>query len=105
MVNLADVSIDTITGNYVLRTGKITTNSYKYLLNDPIERYCRNRQGNMYIEFTHETVYKTKDELESELVNMDYGDIYIFTCIVQKREEFTAFFGVDEFIDKVLKDF
>lgn len=104
MINIADVSIDERTGKYVLRKGKITTHSYNYLLDNPIERYCKNRQGNMYIEFTDETIYETKEEVESELINIDYGELYIFTCLIKEREEFTAFFGADNFIDNVLKD-
>lgn len=103
-LNLADVSIDERTGKYVLRKGKITTNSYSYFLDNPIERYCKNRQGNMYIEFTDETIHETKEEIESELVNIDYGELYIFTYLIKECEEFTAYFGADDFIEKVLKD-
>lgn len=104
MINLADVSIDSVTGKYVLRIGKITTNSYKYQLYDPIERYCRNRQSNMYIEFTDETLCETKEEVESELLNIDYGEFYIFTSYIKEYEDFTAYVGAYEFIKKVLKD-
>lgn len=104
MINLADVSIDSVTGKYVLRIGKITTNYYKYQLCDPIERYCHNRQSNMCIEFTDETLCETKEEIESELINMDYGEFYIFTSYIKEYEDFTAYVGVYEFIDKVLKD-
>lgn len=103
-LNLADVSIDSVTGKYVLRTGKITTNSYKYQLHDPIERYCVNRESDVCIEFTNETIYETKDELESELLNIDYGEFYIFTSYIKEYEAFTAYVGVYEFIKKVLKD-
>ena len=103
-LNLADVSIDSVAGKYVLRIGKVTTNSYKYQLCDPIERYCRNRQSNMCIEFTDETLYETKDELENELINMDYGEFCIFTSYIKEYEDFTAYVGAYEFIDKVLKD-
>lgn len=104
MINLADVSIDSITGKYVLRTGKITTHSYKYQLCDPIERYCHNSQSNMYIEFTDETLYETKEELENELINMDYGEVYIFTSCIKEYEDFTAYVGAYEFINKVLQE-
>lgn len=104
MINLADVSIDSVTGKYVLRLGKITTSSYSYQLCDPIERYCHNRQSNMCIEFTDETLCETKEEIESELINMDYGEFYIFTSYIKEYEDFTAYVGVYEFIDKVLKD-
>lgn len=104
MIKLADVSIDSITGKYVLRIGKITTYSYKYQLCDPIERYCRNRESDMYIEFTDETLCETKEELENELLNMDYGEFYIFTSFVKEYDSFTACFGANEFIEKVLKD-
>ena len=103
-LNLADVSIDSVTGKYVLRIGKVTTNSYKYQLCDPIERYCKNRESDVCIEFTDETLYDTKEEIESELLNMDYGEFYIFTSFIKEYEDFTAFFGADEFIEKVLKD-
>lgn len=103
-LNLADVSIDTVTGKYVLRIGKITTHSYKYQLCDPIERYCRNRQSNMYIEFTDETLCETKEEVESELLNIDYGEFYIFTSYIKEYEDFTAYVGAKDFIEKVLKD-
>lgn len=104
MINLADVSIDNVTGKYVLRTGKITTHSYKYQLCDPIERYCHNRQSNMYIEFTDETLCETQEELENELINMDYGEFYIFTSCIKEYEDFTAYVGAYEFINKVLQD-
>ena len=103
-LNLADVSIDSVTGKYVLRIGKVTTNSYKYQLHDPIERYCRNRESDMCIEFTNETIYETKDELESELLNIDYGEFYIFTSCIKEYEDFTAYVGAYEFINKVLQD-
>lgn len=103
-INLADVSIDSITGKYVLRIGKITTNSYKYQLCDPIERYCRNRESNVYIEFTDETLYDTKEEIESELLNIDYGEFYIFTSFIKEYDAFTAYVGAYEFINKVLQD-
>ena len=103
-LNLADVSIDSVTGKYVLRTGKITTNSYKYQLHDSIEKYCRNRESDVCIEFTNETIYETKDELESELLNIDYGEFYIFTSFIKEYDAFTAYVGVYEFIYKVLKD-
>lgn len=104
MINLADVSIDSVTGKYVLRLGKMTTSSYSYQLCDPIERYCHNRQSNMFIEFTDETLYENKDELATELINMDYGEFYIFTKFIKEYDSFRAYFGADDFIDKVLKD-
>lgn len=104
MINLADVSIDSVTGKYVLRIGKVTTNSYKYQLCDPIERYCRNRESDMCIEFTNETIYETKDELESELLNIDYGEFYIFTSFIKEYDVFTAYFGANDFITEVLDD-
>lgn len=104
MLNLADVSIDSVTGKYVLRLGKMTTSSYSYQLCDPIERYCRNRQSNMFIEFTDETLYETQEELERELIIMDYGEFYIFTSCIKEYEDFTAYVGAYEFINKVLND-
>lgn len=103
-LNLADVSIDIVTGKYVLRIGKITTKSYSYQLNDPFERYCYNRQDDMLIEFTEETLWDNRGDLENELINMDYGDIWIFTKFIKEYEDFRAYVGAYEFIDKVLKD-
>lgn len=103
-LNLADVSIDSVTGKYVLKTGKITTKSYSYQLNDPFKRYCYNRQDDMLIEFTDETLWDNKEDLENELINMDYGDIWIFTKFIKEYDSFRVYFGVHDFIENVLNE-
>lgn len=104
MINIADVSIDSVTGNYVLKIGKITTKSYSYQLNDPFKRYCHNRQDDMFIEFTDETLWDNREDLENELINMDYGGFYIFTSYIKEYEDFRAYFGVHDFIENVLNE-
>lgn len=104
MINIADVSIDIVTGKYVLKIGKITTKRYSYQLDNPFERYCYNRQEDMLIEFNYETLWDNREELESELINMDYGDIWIFTKFIQEYDSFRVYFGVHDFIENVLNE-
>ena len=104
MINIADVSIDSVTGKYVLKIGKITTKSYSYQLDNPFERYCYNRQDDMLIEFNDETLWENREDLESELINMDYGDIWVFTKFIQEYDCFRAYFGVHDFIENVLNE-